>query len=193
MDEMIPGLMMLALFFLFIWIPTMAVKNAAKKGTQPKKENRENRAPSARPAGEPGPLPAEAPVTAVLEDSDSPVGEDPSSHRTEAYSSLAAVPAALRAEGCGSLGTPVPLMPEPLRPTVMGSGNEAGLYQGSLGAETGEGFDPCHDEQLQSLTQETHRERMPAPEGEIPGLQLSFTGDEIVRGFVMGEILRRRA
>ena len=62
------------------------------------------------------------------------------------------------------------------------------LYQGSLNAVTGEGTDPCHEEQLADM--------MPAPEPAAEevsgGLGLSWTGNEVVRGIVMSEVLKRR-
>ena len=83
-----------------------------------------------------------------------------------------------------------PARPAVMQPTITVTEHDDSVYMGSLNAETGEGYDPCHDEQLAPLTQaETI---MPAAEAEVPGLQLGWTGDEIVRGFVMSEILRRK-
>ncbi|MBO7663231.1 MAG: hypothetical protein J6U01_07655 [Clostridia bacterium] len=69
------------------------------------------------------------------------------------------------------------------------------LYKGSLNAETGEGYDPCHDEQMAPLTLlETEPETLSvisAPPG-VPGLRLSWTSDAIVQGVVMSEILNRK-
>lgn len=85
--------------------------------------------------------------------------------------------------------------PEPARPTVMQPSitfteHDDSVYQGSMNAVTGEGYDPCHDEQLAPLTR---AETTPAATAEAtPGLQLSFTGNEVVRGFVMSEILTRK-
>ena len=61
---------------------------------------------------------------------------------------------------------------------------------GSMNAVTGEGYDPCHDEQLAPRTEA--ESAMPAAEPEQPGLQLSWTGSDIVRGFVMSEILKKK-
>ncbi len=63
------------------------------------------------------------------------------------------------------------------------------LYRGSLNAVTGEGTDPCHDEQMQSLKPTPESTLSGEPEG---GLKLSWTGNEIVRGFVMSEVLKRK-
>ena len=92
-------------------------------------------------------------------------------------------------------GNSTHVTPEPARPTVMQPSitfteHDDSVYQGSMNAITGEGFDPCHDEQLAPLTQaET---AVPAAAEGTPGLQLSFTGSEVVRGFVMSEILTRK-
>ena len=92
-------------------------------------------------------------------------------------------------------GNSTHVTPEPARPTVMQPSitfteHDDSVYQGSMNAVTGEGYDPCHDEQLAPLTQaET---AVPAAAEGTPGLQLSFTGSEVVRGFVMSEILTRK-
>ena len=68
-------------------------------------------------------------------------------------------------------------------------------YRGSLDVETGEGEDPCHEEQFQNLDRlravsalqdEDDGDRRPE------GLNLSWAGNDIVRGFVYGEILNRK-
>ena len=64
------------------------------------------------------------------------------------------------------------------------------VYQGSLNAVTGEGYDPCHEEQMEPLT--VLRDEVPAPAEPVPGLRLSFGGDEVIRGLVMSEILKRK-
>ena len=92
-----------------------------------------------------------------------------------------------------------PAMPEqpvraPMVPTLRESSfagrTEPGEYLGSLGGESPEGVDPCHDEQMVSMT--AAREAPRQDTGETKGLTLSWTGEDIVRGFVMGEILNRR-
>ena len=79
--------------------------------------------------------------------------------------------------------------PHTLTPTVSYDRNDS-LYQGSLNAVTGEGYDPCHNEQLAPLT--AAETAVPAADTAVPGLQLSWTGSDIVRGFVMSEILTRK-
>ena len=85
------------------------------------------------------------------------------------------------------------LPPEPriLRPTVRVTEHDDTIYQGSMNAETGEGFDPCHEEQLAPLTLV---ETLPAepPQAAPSPILPRFTGGEIARGFVMAEILNRR-
>ena len=92
-------------------------------------------------------------------------------------------------EGCSR--TAEPAGPTVLQPTITFTEHDDSVYQGSLNAVTGEGFDPCHDEQLSSLSS-AERETVSAPGEEAPGLQLGWTGSDVVRGFVMSEILTRR-
>ena len=77
-----------------------------------------------------------------------------------------------------------------LMPTVSVTANDDSIYAGSMNAVTGEGHDPCHDEQLAPLT--LAEAAVPAAEAAQPGLQLSWTGSEVVRGIVVSEILNRR-
>ena len=84
-----------------------------------------------------------------------------------------------------------PARPTVLQPTITFTEHDDSVYRGSLNAVTGEGFDPCHDEQLSPLSA-AERETVSAPGEEAPGLQLGWTGSDVVRGFVMSEILNRR-
>jgi len=84
---------------------------------------------------------------------------------------------------------PEPVRPTVLQPSITFTEHDDSVYQGSLNAVTGEGYDPCHDEQLAPLT--LAETAVPAAETVGPGLQLSWTGNDIVRGFVMSEILNR--
>ena len=77
-----------------------------------------------------------------------------------------------------------------ITPSVFVTEHDDSIYQGSMYAVTGEGYDPCHDEQLAGLT--AAETAAPAAESAEPGLQLNWTGSEIVRGFVMSEILKRK-
>ena len=78
-----------------------------------------------------------------------------------------------------------------LQPTVYVTPRDDSVYQGSLNAETGEGFDPCHDEDLERLNAV---EAAPAvqPVSDVPALPFGWTGSDIVRGVVMSEILKRK-
>ena len=63
-------------------------------------------------------------------------------------------------------------------------------WAGSLGALSTEGFDPCHEEQFASAPAPAPT---PVPESSgIPGLSIHWTGDEIVRGLVVSEVLKRK-
>ena len=79
--------------------------------------------------------------------------------------------------------------PREMQPTIRVTERDDTIYQGSLNAVTGEGYDPCHDEQMAPLTRAETIEHIPAVSS---GLQLKWTGDEIVRGFVISEILNRK-
>lgn len=65
-------------------------------------------------------------------------------------------------------------------------------YQGSLGGESTEGTDPCHDEQLAGLDRIESTEQITDPGAGKPGLSLSWSSNDVVKGFVYGEILNRR-
>ena len=62
-----------------------------------------------------------------------------------------------------------------------------GMPVGSLTAESPEGTDPCHPD-----LRPDHPESGFCPESEGSGLNLRFSGNEIVQGFVWGEILNRK-
>ncbi len=56
---------------------------------------------------------------------------------------------------------------------------------GSLGVTTSEGKDPCHEDQL------THPRSMSEPAAEEGGLTFDWSGQNMVKAFVMQEILTR--
>lgn len=60
---------------------------------------------------------------------------------------------------------------------------------GSLGEGSMEGRDLCHEEQL--LPPGTPRPAAPAAVEETPGLQLDWSGENMVKAFVMQEVLTR--
>ena len=77
-----------------------------------------------------------------------------------------------------------------MEPTIHITEHDDSVYRGSMNADTGEGYDPCHDEQLASLSAAEAAE--PLTETAGSGLQLSWTGSDIVNGIVMSEILKRK-
>ncbi len=77
-----------------------------------------------------------------------------------------------------------------MQPTITVTEHDDSVYTGSMNAETGEGYDPCHDEQLAPLT--LAETAVPAVETSESGLQLNWNGNEVIRGFVMSEILKRK-
>lgn len=91
---------------------------------------------------------------------------------------------------------PVPLQTDrlvPMAPTVTEPDHDDSVFAGSLGPMESEGFDPCHDEQLQDM------EKVCVPGAEpseappaAPGFSLNWSGSNVVRGIVMSEILKRK-
>ena len=80
--------------------------------------------------------------------------------------------------------------PTVMQPTITVTDHDDSVYSGSMNANTGEGYDPCHDEQLAPLSAAEAAE--PVTETAGSGLQLSWTGSDIVNGIVMSEILKRK-
>lgn len=60
-------------------------------------------------------------------------------------------------------------------------------YEGSLHAESTEGIDPCHEEQLS----ERPAPRLAPMPVETPGIRLDWTGENMVKAFIMQEVLQR--
>ena len=83
-----------------------------------------------------------------------------------------------------------PAEPRVLRPSITFTAHDDSVYQGSMNAVTGEGYDPCHNEQLAPLT--ALETAPPAAEETVPGLRLSWTGSDVGRGLVMSEVLKRK-
>ena len=87
----------------------------------------------------------------------------------------------------------------PISPTVsapsLSEGGSAWVNDrtsvGSLGEDSMEGIDPCHDEQAQEMTSLRSASADPDPVAP-PELTLSWARNDVVRGFVYGEILNRR-
>ena len=91
---------------------------------------------------------------------------------------------------------PKPAVPErlvPLASTLYEPDHDDSVFTGSLGPVTTEGYDPCHEEQLSGMEPvcQPGRESLP-PAETSPGLPLGWTGNDIVRGIVMSEILNRK-
>ena len=82
--------------------------------------------------------------------------------------------------------------PQVLTPTVFPSGQDKTPYRGSLDVDTGEGEDPCHDEQMASLTLAEQEEPPLHPQPASSGIPLGWTENDVVRGIVMSEILNRK-
>ena len=77
-----------------------------------------------------------------------------------------------------------------LTPTVTVTANDDSIYAGSMNAVTGEGHDPCHEENLASLNT---AETVPIhPVTEVHSLPFGWTGSDMVRGIVVSEILKRK-
>lgn len=87
--------------------------------------------------------------------------------------------------------TPAPHVHE-LQPQVAVTPHTPDIFSGSMNASTGEGFDPCHEEELTPQREPCMVAPRPAPPQSAPApLSLSWTGDEMVKAVVMQEILRR--
>jgi len=79
-----------------------------------------------------------------------------------------------------------------LTPAVSPAGHDDSVYQGSLNAVTGEGYDPCHEEQLAALTLAEETPLEAHPQQVHSGIPLGWTNNDVVRGIVMSEILNRK-
>lgn len=90
---------------------------------------------------------------------------------------------------------PTPFVPEQphinveqpsIAPRVRVTPHLPDMFAGSMNAKTGEGEDPCHENQLASAAPQI----APVPT-ERPGLTLNFSGNEMVRAVIMQEVLTR--
>ena len=106
----------------------------------------------------------------------------------------AAKPARKQSNAAESVPAEAPAAPPArettIRPSISVTEHDDSIYLGSLNAITGEGYDPCHNEQLAPLT--AAETEIASVSEEAPGLRLVWSGSEIVRGFVMSEILTRK-
>lgn len=112
-----------------------------------------------------------------------------------------------KASGPAPQPAPAPASPVP-KETHSHPEPREDVYQGSLGFSSMEGVDPCHDDPLSmpagSLRTDMPEGTDPCHDGLTPvspaleaapetgGLDLRFSGNEIVKGFVWGEILNRK-
>ena len=88
---------------------------------------------------------------------------------------------------------PAPERLVPLASTLYEPDHDDSVFTGSLGPVTTEGYDPCHEEQLSGMEPVCQPGREPlSPAETSPGLPLGWTGNDIVRGIVMSEILNRK-
>ena len=90
---------------------------------------------------------------------------------------------------------PKPAAPERLTtitPSISLTGHDDSIYQGSMNAFTGEGYDPCHEEQMLPLTVAETSETVPGSQQVHAGIPLGWTNNDVVRGIVMSEILNRK-
>ena len=65
------------------------------------------------------------------------------------------------------------------------------LNWGSMHVVTGEGEDPCHEEQFRDMPSVLNTE-LSEPAENTGGLSFGWTGNDIVKGFVYSEILKRK-
>ena len=81
-----------------------------------------------------------------------------------------------------------------LTPSVTVTAHDDSVYQGSMNAVTGEGYDPCHEEQMTELRRagDAGFEPVPAAQTRV-GIPLGWTDNDVVRGIVMSEILTRKS
>lgn len=101
-------------------------------------------------------------------------------------------PAHAPAETRPAAQEPSPERMAPLAPSISLTGHDDSIYRGSLNAVTGEGCDPCHDEQMAELTLAETDEPVSAPAPAHSGIPLGWTNNDVVRGIVMSEILTRK-
>ena len=78
----------------------------------------------------------------------------------------------------------------PMVPTISVTDRGTEVYQGSMNALTGEGDDPCHEEDLQGLNAAETSSLQVVQESHA--LPFGWTGDDMVRGIVVSEILKRK-
>ena len=86
-----------------------------------------------------------------------------------------------------------PMQPAPAMPTVQVTRHTDDIFEGSMAMESTEGYDPCHEEDLQEAVTpcELAPDDTPAPAAATDGLDLEWTGSAMVKAMVMQEVLTR--
>ncbi len=112
----------------------------------------------------------------------------PKARQPERQPAKAAAPA-VQSSGTSS-GEGSSFRPAVLQPTITFTEHDDSVYAGSMNVVTGEGYDPCHDEQMAPLN--AAEAASPEAGATVPGLQLRWNGSDIVQGIVMSEILKRK-
>lgn len=177
MSEFLPILML----FLVWWM----IGSAARKQQQKKK----NQLPFKKDAGKSGPGAARSAPGAGKEDAPKPAESHAHDRGTPYQGSLG--PAS--GEGVDPCHDDMSRMPSGSLRAAVAEGNDPchddydRMPSGSLRVETPEGTDPCHAD----FPAAAARTESPA-QTDMPGLNLRVSGEEMVKGFVWGEILNRR-
>jgi len=79
-----------------------------------------------------------------------------------------------------------------VRPRMHVTPHTEDMFAGSMNANTGEGEDPCHEDELAPAVNPCELSpRMVQPAPATSGLNLTWTGDAMVKAVVMQEILTR--
>ena len=80
----------------------------------------------------------------------------------------------------------------PLTSTLTEPDHDDSVFTGSLGAFSTEGYDPCHNEQMSSMETVCQPGKETVLPQEKANLPFGWTGNDVVRGIVMSEILNRK-
>ena len=172
MSDIAPLLLLLLCWFFFGSRLTKfkkAGKGPAAGGSQPKFAAPKPKGESANP---------------VSQSSSAPAAEGPvRSPMTPSVSSLAQA-APVRSSMTPSISAPAAL-------SEGMSGWDRDYLPGSLGEDTQEGMDPCHEDQFREVDRLRAGYGQGDP-GPAHGLSLSWAGNDVVRGFVYGEILNQK-
>ena len=79
-----------------------------------------------------------------------------------------------------------------LTPMVSVTVGDDSVYAGSMNAVTGEGYDPCHEEDLAGLNS-AEAETPIQTAADTHTLPFGWTGSDMVRGILVSEILNRKS